>query len=52
METFRLVPCTHTNVPETARTERSLFLADAWRDFLFAAVFCICGFPYGNAFSL
>lgn len=49
METFRLVPRTDT---ETARTERSLLLADAHRDFLFAAVFCICGFPYGNAFSL
>lgn len=52
METFRLVPRTHMNMPETARTEKSLFLADACRDFLFAAVFCICGFPYGNAFSL
>lgn len=52
METFRLVPCTHTNMLETARTEMSLFLADARRDFLFAAVFCICGFPYGNAVSL
>lgn len=50
METFRLVPHTHTNMPETARTERSLFLADAWRDFLFAAAFSVCGFPYGNAF--
>jgi len=34
METFRLVPRTHTNALETARTERSLFLADTW-------IFCL-----------
>lgn len=37
---------------EAAGAERSLLLAAARRDFLFAAVFRICGFPYGNAFSL
>lgn len=52
METLSLAPHTHMSSLETARTERSLFLAEAWQDFLFAAVFCICSFPYGNAFSL
>lgn len=50
MERFRSVPCMHRSGSEAARTERSLFLADALRDFLFAAVFRICSFLYGNVF--
>lgn len=50
MEKFRPVPHTHMSMSEAARTERSLFLADALRDFMFAAVFRICSFPYGNVF--